>query len=103
MTHSPSMQRFLPCVAVLAFLLGGMAPASEPFFIPNQDPKPAGQKWLLVENMSDEEEVQFYLDGKYVYSIKPKVASGRHVGKRPPSGLGVPSVATVLAAPRTGQ
>ena len=54
MTSSPSMRCLLPCVGVLAFLLVGMAPASEPFFLPNHDPKPAGQKWLPVENLSDE-------------------------------------------------
>ena len=48
------MRCLLPCVALLAFPLVGMAPASEPFFLPHQDPKPAGQKWVLVENMSDE-------------------------------------------------
>ena len=54
MVPSPSRRTLLPCVAVLVFLPVGMAPASEPFFLPHQDPKPAGQKWALVENMSDE-------------------------------------------------
>jgi hypothetical protein len=41
-------------MAVLTLLLAGMAPASEPTFLPNQDRKPVVQKWVLVENMSDE-------------------------------------------------
>jgi hypothetical protein len=39
MTPSPSMRCLLPCVALLAFPLVGMTSASEPLFLPNQDPK----------------------------------------------------------------
>ena len=82
MTPSPSTRCLLPCVGVLAFLLVGMAPASEPFFLPNHDPKPAGQKWLPVENMSDEFDGSALDDTKWQDELESRSGRRRLGGNR---------------------
>ena len=40
------------CISILG-IFSGMAQTS-PTFLPDEDPKPAGKKWVLIENLSDE-------------------------------------------------
>lgn len=42
------------CLAPFVVTLAAMAEELQPHFQPGQDPKPAEQKWVPVENMSDE-------------------------------------------------
>lgn len=43
-----------PRILTLLFFASTSLAQAQPFFIPGQDPKPAGKVWAKVENMSDE-------------------------------------------------
>lgn len=50
-----SLAQHLPVlVALLAASFAGAAAATQPHFVPGEDPRPAGQTWRPVENMSDD-------------------------------------------------
>ena len=43
-----------PWILTLLLLASTSLAHAQPFFIPGQDPKPAGKVWAKVEDMSDE-------------------------------------------------
>lgn len=50
----PPMPRLLSLAAILIVSYTAKAAPTQPHFLPGEDPKPAGQIWLRVENMSDD-------------------------------------------------
>lgn len=54
MSTMPRTNLVRPVVAILAVLLVGASLEAQPYFLPGEDPKPGGQQWQPVKEMSDD-------------------------------------------------